>query len=309
MNSSMSCRACSGSASMCLRKPARSRCSSSTCAAIETYSPTAIEQAPATSDAMPASSTNRELAEAPATPRMSDTLVTSPSLTPSTAARVAPLCTSRARRRDSISASAISAPLVRDARSGHLQDPAQLLQRRQRGILGGEDRIADRPGDARRVPPRADLVGPVVEVGALVLDLGHPAEHAEPVRESGRDEDLPEVVRAERRSHPPAEGLRARPDVHRHVEDLALDGADQLSLRLAALRVQAAQRPLRGSRLVVLHEVVRDPALAIFGGVEGLEEEAARVVEHLGLDQQHARKLGLDEAHLTFRSGIRARAR
>jgi hypothetical protein len=97
----MACRASSGLSSMASRYSASSCCSNSTCAAIETYSPTAIEHAPATRLARPASRTKLTLVCAPATPRMSATLVTSPSLMPSTAARAAPLCTSRARRRES----------------------------------------------------------------------------------------------------------------------------------------------------------------------------------------------------------------
>ena len=59
---------------------------------METYSPDAMEKAPATSPAMPANRTTAPPGWAPAKPKMSDTLVTSPSLTPNTAARAPPPC-------------------------------------------------------------------------------------------------------------------------------------------------------------------------------------------------------------------------
>src|SRR5207237_5189562 len=73
-----------------------SSCSSSSfCADMETNSPAAIEKAPATRPASPASLTTPAAGPAPATPRMSETLVSRPSLMPNTAARAAPPWTSR----------------------------------------------------------------------------------------------------------------------------------------------------------------------------------------------------------------------
>ena len=72
-----------------------SRSSSSAWTRIELYSPAAIEIAPATSPASPASRTTAGAGSAPATPRISPTFDTSPSLTPNTAARAAPPWTSR----------------------------------------------------------------------------------------------------------------------------------------------------------------------------------------------------------------------
>ena len=72
-----------------------SRSNSSVCARIETYSPAAIETAPAISPARPARRTTPAAGLAPATPRMSDTFDTSPSDTPNTAARAAPAWMSR----------------------------------------------------------------------------------------------------------------------------------------------------------------------------------------------------------------------
>ncbi len=77
------------------RSMATSRWISSFWALIETYSPAAMENAPATSPARPARRTTPAAGWAPATPRMRETLVSRPSLTPKTAARAAPPWTLR----------------------------------------------------------------------------------------------------------------------------------------------------------------------------------------------------------------------
>src|SRR5712692_7022799 len=150
----------------------------------------------------------------------------------------------------------------------------ELRQGGQGGVLLREQRVPDRPGDAHLgvVPAQADLVGTVIEVRALVSHLRELAQDAEAVREPGRDEHLAEVVRRESGAGPLAEGGRAGADVHGHVEDLALQGSDQLALRPAELRVQAAQRAAERAGLVVLDERVRDPRLAVFALVEGLQD-------------------------------------
>src|SRR5436309_15623186 len=58
---------------------------------IETYSPAAMEKAPASRPATPATTTNRASAAAPATPMISERFDTRPSFTPKIAARSAPL--------------------------------------------------------------------------------------------------------------------------------------------------------------------------------------------------------------------------
>ncbi len=68
---------------------------SSRCAVIERYSPAAIENDPAISPATPARRTIAPPGLAPAMPSTSEIFVTSPSLTPNTAARAPPPPTSR----------------------------------------------------------------------------------------------------------------------------------------------------------------------------------------------------------------------
>ena len=68
----------------------RSASSVSRCDATETYSPTAIDMAPATSPAMPAMRTAAKDEPLLATPTMSAAVDTTPSLAPRTAARSHP---------------------------------------------------------------------------------------------------------------------------------------------------------------------------------------------------------------------------
>ena len=72
------------------RSTSSSRSMSSRWAVMETYSPAAMEKEPAISPATPARRTNDPPGLAPATPRTRETLVTSPSLMPKTAARAPP---------------------------------------------------------------------------------------------------------------------------------------------------------------------------------------------------------------------------
>src|SRR6185295_1259542 len=122
--------------------------------------------------------------------------------------------------------------------AGHLGQPRMIL------VAGGEQRLADRPGDRqpRIVPGDPDLARRVVKIGAFVLDLGDRADDAEAVGEPGRYVALPEVFRRERDRDPPPEHRGAAPDVHGNVVHLALDDANQLALRPADLQVQPAER-------------------------------------------------------------------
>src|ERR1700685_3607957 len=88
-------RSASGARRSDCRSTSSSRWRSSRWACIERYSPAAIENAPATRPATPVSRTIDPPGWAPATPRISETFVTSPSLTPKTAARGPPERTSR----------------------------------------------------------------------------------------------------------------------------------------------------------------------------------------------------------------------
>src|SRR5262245_6768826 len=112
-------------------------------------------------------------------------------------------------------------------------------------ITARKNRVANRPRDRQRrvVPRNPDLAVRVVEVRALVLDLGGRRDHAEAVREARGDIALAEVVGAQADDNPASERRRAATHVNRDVEDLALDDAHQLALGPPQLEVETSKRP------------------------------------------------------------------
>jgi hypothetical protein len=60
------------------------------------------------------------------------------------------------------------------------------------------------------------------------------------------------------------------------------------------LQVQSTEHAAPGTRVIVLHELRRDPGyLEIALDVKGLDEEAALIAVHDGLDENHAGQLCL----------------
>ena len=153
----------------------------------------------------------------------------------------------------------------------------------------------DRPLDAYVgvVPGDAGLGRRVVGAGQLVGDVGHVAEHGEAVGEADRDEELAVALVVELVSLPLAVGGRAAAQVDGDVEDPPARAAHQLRLARLGLEVQAAQRPLRGARVVLLDELDLDPELGPAVAPEGLDHEAARVAVDVGLEQDDAVELRL----------------
>lgn len=171
-------------------------------------------------------------------------------------------------------------------------------------ILGRQQRRAvqfvQRPCDPHRrvVPGEAALELRGVVVGRLVQEVGRLAEHHEAVREAGRHPQLAVVVLAEFDPVPLPEGRRALAQVHRHVEDAALDDPYELALRVLDLVVQAAQHALGGAGVVVLHEVhLEAGGLAEDLGVEAFQEETAGVTEDFRFEDQEARDAGGRDLH------------
>src|SRR5712691_4937941 len=95
--------------------------------------------------------------------------------------------------------------------------------------------------ELRIVPEDTALVLRGVEIRRLVEHFGEFAQNAESVRETYRNPEQLVRFGAYADAFPPAEPGRAAADVHRHIENLAGDDADELALRLADLVVQPAQ--------------------------------------------------------------------
>src|SRR5690606_9841380 len=105
-----------GSARSSARSRARSACSVSDCELTETYSPAAMDMAPATSPASPATMMVPVSVPAAATPTIRLAVETIPSLAPSTAGRSQPI-------RETRCSSSCAIP----HRAGSVEDPLALL--------------------------------------------------------------------------------------------------------------------------------------------------------------------------------------
>ena len=136
----------------------------------------------------------------------------------------------------------------------------------------------------------AAVAGLVPEGGAFVGHVRLLAEDAEAVGEAGGDPEHELVFFGELDGGPLAEGGGAAADVDGYVEDAAAGAADDLSLRLLELVVQAADDALSRERVVVLHELGGQAEVGEDRGVEGLQEEAAVVAEDPRLNDLYGRE-------------------
>src|SRR6185369_7019621 len=140
----------------------------------------------------------------------------------------------------------------------------------------------------RIVPGESSFELRRVVISRLVQEIGTVGKHHETVREARRNPQLTLVVGTEFDPGPLAKPRRGASHVDSHVKHLAARHADQFSLRLADLVVQAAQHGMRRARVIVLHESGRHPGRLLEGGlVEAFHEETALVAEDLGLDDEH----------------------
>ena len=152
------------------------------------------------------------------------------------------------------------------------------------------------PGRSRRCRSRRR----VVEVGALVLDLGDRAERR---RSRARSRAGCSTAGS---SRPTASPPTQRPKVGEPRRTSTATSKISPSMTRTSLpcgrrhlQVQAAQRAADRARVVVLDERPVDAGCAVLLGVVGLEEEAAGVAMHVGLDRPARREC---------RSGRRARS-
>ena len=180
----------------------------------------------------------------------------------------------------------------------------QILERRVLRILLGKERleaVAHRPLDAdfRIVPHEATLVLRVVEAGALVDKRRRLAEHHEAVRKAFGNVELLLVLGRKYDTFPLAERQAALAQVHRHVEDFAIDDADEFSLRVLLLEVEAAEHALLALGFVILHEDHVEAGGVEFALVVGFHEVAALVAKDRRLNDGHALDGRLNEVELT----------
>ena len=118
-------------------------------------------------------------------------------------------------------------------------------------------------------------------------------EYREPVSETDRHEQLMVLLVIEDVRLPLTVGRGVLAQVHRHVDDRAAGGPDQLRLTRGGLEVDAAQRSLFRPRVVLLDEVDIDPEPCPLAAGVGLEHEPALVAVHLRFDEDDPVELRL----------------
>src|SRR5712664_617249 len=180
-----------------------------------------------------------------------------------------------------------------------------LAQRRASLVSFIQNGTCHRPPDSYLgiVPEQHALVLRRVVVGGLVLHVRDLGNHHKAVREPRWNPRhlLGEAFQVEAR--PFAEGAGTLAQVHRDIPDLAESDANQLSLRLTDLVVKTAQDVLAGARMVVLHELDVEPGgLHERLAVVAFQEEPARILEHLRLEDQDLRDFRADDLHQKSRS-------
>ena len=151
----------------------------------------------------------------------------------------------------------------------------------------------------------AALAGGVIDIGALVAELGHIAQHQEAVGKALGDIEHLLVLLAQGHAHPLAKGGAVGAAVHGNIIDLALGHTHQLALGVILLEMQAAQHAAGGAALVVLHELLVDAGSSKLILLVGLHKITAVITEHLRLNDHNTRDLGLSKrklAHISFSS-------
>src|SRR5436190_18385269 len=195
-------------------------------------------------------------------------------------------------------------------RPGERQPVRDLGQPGRGAVAVGDDRLqVGGPLDPhlRVVVGELALGRGVVVARALVDDVRLLAEHAEPVGEADRDEELVSVLVVEAVGLPLAEGGRATAQVDRDVEDCAPRAAQELGLARMGLEMHAAQRAAPGARVVVLHELHVDAHLRPGVRAKRLQEEAPRIAVDLRGQQDEALEPGVEALHRAGRLPGRAR--
>lgn len=109
------------------------------------------------------------------------------------------------------------------------------------------------------------------------------------MRESDGNEQLIAFLGRQLYRGVPAKGRRASADVDRHVENRALNDANQFGLREGrGLKMQASDCPGRtGQGLVVLNEAIDDPRCGEALAVKGFREEAPLITETRWCEKQN----------------------
>ncbi len=86
-------------------------------------------------------------------------------------------------------------------------------------------------------------------------------------------------------------------DIDSHIVDCSTSNANELALGAITLKMQTTQNSILRPRVVVLNERQLNSGVTIARLLVALHEKAALIAKHLGLNNQNARQLGLDNIH------------
>ena len=111
------------------------------------------------------------------------------------------------------------------------------------------------------------------------------------MRKPGRNPHLPLVLSADQRARPAPEIRVTAQQVDCHVKDLPLNHADQLTLWLANLIVQAPQYALATAAVVILDKLqIRPRRFGKISLVVAFKKESSVITKHLGFKYQDFRQ-------------------
>lgn len=182
-----------------------------------------------------------------------------------------------------------------------LGETGQTVQGQGGGILGGKlgRGVCKRPTDADVgvVPQQGVLGWGVVVIGAAVVADNLTGKGVKAVGETFWNPQHTAVLRGKYRAVPLPESGRVAAQIHSHVKQTPVNGADEFALRVGKLVVQSAQYAALGMRQVVLYklhggDVLFKPCLAV-----GFAKAATAVAVNLGFKQQQVGQGGGDNVH------------
>src|SRR5580700_2854904 len=104
------------------------------------------------------------------------------------------------------------------------------------------------------------------------------------MRESPRNKDLILALGGEQHARPFSKIRRADAYVHGYIQHFSLRHAAEFRLRMPQLVMQASQRTLDGTRVVVLNEKIGDAQVGKLLEMVGLQERAPRVADYFRLE-------------------------
>lgn len=175
------------------------------------------------------------------------------------------------------------------------------------GADGGSKAVQglDRPGDVESgvVPDDGAFSLGMVKICGFVEDFGRFGQDKKTMSEAFGNPERLEFSsfgeRPEMKASPFAEVGRAAAKIDGDVPNVARKHADQFSLRLAELIVQAAKNTFGRKGLVVLNELGRKSGLGKGGSVEDLSEPSAAVAKAFRLNQFDVEQRRIENLHPT----------